>query len=165
MDTICRAYATDDDARLAVDRLLAAGVGGAGIRVVAGSPAPDHRDEPVGDFGDRHAVAARVGSFADQDGATTDPMGSFAGEGGGRRGGFGDLDRETVTTYADGIRRVHVTSHRSLKAMLVQAGLDEASAAADVEALHDGRVLVLVRPPAPSGVEDVTTILDAEPAR
>jgi hypothetical protein len=87
-------------------------------------------------------------------------MGAFAGDGNGRRGGFGDLDRETVTTYADGVRRVRVTSHRRLKSMLVQAGLDDDVAAADVEALHAGRVLVLVRPPA-SRAEDAATALDA----
>ena len=72
-------------------------------------------------------------------------MGSFAGEGDQRRGALGDLDRETVTTYRDGVRRVHIASHRKLEKMLVEAGLEADVAAADVEALHAGRVLVLVR--------------------
>jgi hypothetical protein len=37
-----------------------------------------------------------------------------------------------VTTYADGVRRVHVRSHRNLEKMLVDAGLSEEAAAADV---------------------------------
>jgi hypothetical protein len=163
MRTICRAYSTESDARMAVDRLLAAEFGDETIRVVTGSPAPDHRDEPHGDFADRGAVAAPVGSFAGPGGSTGDAMGAFAGEGSGRRGGFGDLDRETVTTYSDGVRRVHVTSHRKLRSMLVEAGLDDEAAAADVEALHTGRVLVIIQT-ATSRVADATAVLDAGPA-
>jgi hypothetical protein len=62
-----------------------------------------------------------------------------------RTGGFADLDRETVTTYADGVKRVRIASHRDLKRMLVDAGLDPETAATDVDALHHGRVLVLAR--------------------
>ena len=71
-------------------------------------------------------------------------MGSFAGAAGEqRRGGFGDLDRETVTGYRDGVPHVRVAGHAHLRRMLMEAGLDEPAAAADVEALHHGRVLVL----------------------
>jgi hypothetical protein len=162
MATLCRAYETEDDARSAVDRLLAAGAGDAEIRVVAGEPARDHRGAPVGSFAGGDAHGQRVGSFADQDGMTSDAMGAFAGGPGGRRGSFGDLDRETVTTYANGIRRVHVASHRRLQHMLVEAGLDEQTAAADVEALHAGRVLVLVRLTTLS-TGDAAGVLDAAP--
>jgi hypothetical protein len=73
-------------------------------------------------------------------------MGGFAGAAGEqRRGGFGDLDRETVTMYRDGVPHVRVASHARLRRTLVEAGLDERAAAADVEALHHGRVLVLAR--------------------
>jgi hypothetical protein len=62
-----------------------------------------------------------------------------------RTGGFGDIDRETVTTYENGIKRVRIASHRNLERMLVDAGLAPDVAAADVDALHHGRVLVLSR--------------------
>ena len=142
MATLCRAYGTEDEARAAVDRLLAAGATDAEIRVIMGTPQHDHRDEPVGRFA---GTGARVGAFAGGGGSIHDAMGSFAGEGDQRRGSFGDLDRETVTTYRDGVRRVHIASHRKLEKRLVAAGLEAEVAAADVDALHAGRVLVLVR--------------------
>ncbi len=43
------------------------------------------------------------------------------------------------------MKRVRIASHHNLKRMLVDAGLDEATATSDVEALHHGRVLVLVQ--------------------
>jgi hypothetical protein len=61
-----------------------------------------------------------------------------------RQGGFADADRDTVTTYPGGVERVRIAAHRGLKALLLEAGLDEAAADADVEALHSGRVLVIV---------------------
>lgn len=114
MSTICRAFSADDEARAAVDRLLAGGVPGAEIRVLTGE----------------------------------------------RSGGFGDIDRETVTSYADGVRRVHIASHRNVKKMLVEAGLDPDASDADVDALHHGRVLVLVRTDSPA-VDRVELALDA----
>jgi hypothetical protein len=45
--------------------------------------------------------------------------------------------------------------------MLVEAGRDERAAAADVHALHRGRVLVLVRATSGAGAADA---LDAAPA-
>jgi Mn-dependent DtxR family transcriptional regulator len=73
-------------------------------------------------------------------------MGTFAGAAAQiRSGGFGDIDRETVTTHENGIERVRVASHRNLERLLVDAGLTPEVAAADVDALHHGRVLVLSR--------------------
>ena len=143
MPTLCRAYATADDAHAAVGRLLAAGLPGADIRVLMGAPERDGRDARTGRFaGD--AEASRVGAFAGAAGSSRDAMGSFAGAAGEqRRGGFGDLDRETVTGYRDGVPHVRVAGHARLRRMLIEAGLDEPAAAADVEALHRGRVLVL----------------------
>jgi hypothetical protein len=40
---------------------------------------------------------------------------------------------------------VRIASHRDLKRMLVDAGLEPDVAAADVDALHHGRILVLTR--------------------
>ena len=143
MTTICRAYDTEEAAREAVDRLLAARFADSEIRIVMGSAQRDARDELVGSFAG--ATAESVGSFAGTAGSNADAMGRFAGDDDQRRGSFADLDRETVTTYRDGIRRVAITSHRDLQRMLVDTGLDADAAAADVAALHAGRVLVLVR--------------------
>jgi hypothetical protein len=77
------------------------------------------------------------------DGAAT---GAFAG--GEQRGGsFADADRDVVTEYPDGVERVRVAGHRSLKRLLTDAGLDEATAERDVRALHAGCILVLVDVP------------------
>jgi hypothetical protein len=147
MNTLCRAYSTDRDAHAAVERLLSAGVGGAEIRLLMGEAVHDSRDAPVGGYaGTTTADGEAVGAYAGAAHTGREAMGAFAGDAGARRpGGFGDADRETVTTYAADVERVRVASHRDLKAMLVDAGLDEATAAADVDALHQGRVLVLVQ--------------------
>jgi hypothetical protein len=59
-------------------------------------------------------------------------MGAFAGDADAqRRGGFNDVDRETVTTYGAGVQRVRIASHHDLMGMLTDAGLDETTAAAD----------------------------------
>lgn len=146
MTTLCRPFTTMDDANAAVARLLAAGLRGDDIRVLAGEPIRDHRDDPVGTFTGRGSAEQRVGSFAGAPTSSRDPMGSYGGEGGEhRRGSFGDLDRDTVATYDSGVKHLRIASHRDLQRMLVEAGLDEETAAADVAALHRGRNLVLVR--------------------
>ena len=147
MTTLCRAYTTEDDAQAAVNRLLAEGLPGAAIRVLMGRPAHDHSVEPVGRFaGERVAPADPVGSFAGSAGSSRDAMGEFeASSTHQRRGGFGDLDRDTATSYPNGVARVDVTTHRDLRKLLVGAGLDERAADADIKALHQGRVLVLVQ--------------------
>ena len=162
MTTLCRAYTTEDDAQTAVDRLLAGGLPGADIRVLMGQPEHDHREEPVGRFaGDRVAPADPVGSFAGSAGSSQDTMGEFvASSTYRRRGGFGDLDRDTTTSYPNGVARVDVTTHRDLRKSLVEAGLDEPTADADIKALHQGRVLVLVQTGALSQ-EDLVTALEA----
>ena len=43
------------------------------------------------------------------------------------------------------MKRTRIASHRKLKKLLVEAGLDHATAVAEVEALHAGRVLVLIQ--------------------
>ena len=136
MPTHCRIYSSDADARAAVDELLTAGHAGANIRVLMGSQ--HHGDDPDGAFA---GTGGAPGSFAGEGGQP----GSFAGAAGPQRGGFGDMDRETVTSYQDGVPHVRIASHRNLKQMLVDAGLEPAAAEKDVAALHAGRILVLVR--------------------
>jgi hypothetical protein len=147
MPTLCRAYTSEDDAQAVVDQLLARGLPGADIRVLMGRPEHDHRAELVGRFaGDRVAPSDSVGSFAGSAGSSQDAMGEFAASSTyQRRGGFGDLDRDTTTSYPNGVARVDVTTHRNLRRSLVEAGLDEPTADADIKALHQGRVLVLVQ--------------------
>lgn len=161
MTTLCRAYATEDDAQAAVNHLLAGGLPGADIRVLMGQPEHDHREGPVGRFaGDRVAPTDPVGAFAGSAGSSQDAMGEFvASSTHRRRGGFGDVDRDTTTSYPNGVARVDVTTHRDLRKSLVEAGLDEPTADADIKALHQGRVLVLVRTGTLSQ-EDLATALE-----
>ncbi len=146
MPVLCSTYTTVDEARAEVERLLAAGRDGDEIRVLSGSDSHDHAADPVGRFAGGATAEAPVGAFAGAEHTTAEPRGSFAGDAElRRRGGFGDLDRDTVATYSGGVRHVRVASHRDLQGMLVDAGLDAETAEADVRALHDGRVVVLVR--------------------
>jgi hypothetical protein len=145
MPTLCRAYGSVDEARAAVDRLLQAGRQGEEIRVLSGSAPHDHAGDPVGRFAGGSQADAPVGAFAGATHTTHDARGSFAGDPAlRRRGGFGDLDRDTIATYDGGVRHVRVASHRDLRSVLIDAGLDAETAETDVRALHDGRVVVLV---------------------
>jgi hypothetical protein len=141
MQATCSSYPTEAEARAAVEQLIADGMPGARIFVITGQLTKDHRDEHVGAYAGDGAV---VGAFAGAGGSTGDAMGSFAGGGDERRGGFGDADRDVVTTYAAGVSRMHVASHRELEQRLASAGLDADAIATDVRAVHEGRVLVLV---------------------
>jgi hypothetical protein len=102
---------------------------------------------------------AVIGAYAGAGHSAREAMGTFAGDGDGRRrGGFSDADRDTVTTHAAGITRMRIGSHHDLEKMLVAAGLDAATAKADVRALHEGRVLVLVQ--SPMGLDDIAAVID-----
>ena len=160
MATLCRAYTSESDAHAAVERLLSAGVAGADVRVLMGDAVHDARDAPVGGYaGTTTADGETVGAYAGAAHSGRDAMGTFAGDADAqRRGGFSDVDRETVTTYAGDVTRVRIASHHDLGKMLVDAGLDEATAKADVEALHDGRVLVLVQ--GTMGPDELAAVID-----
>lgn len=117
MTALCRSYASHAEALPAVNALL--DVHGAQVRVLSGEPVRD-------------AHNGAVGAFA----------------GGQQRGGsFADADRDVVTDYPHGVARMRVAGHRSLKRLLTDAGLDDATAERDVRALHAGRILVLVSVP------------------
>jgi hypothetical protein len=136
----CSAYTSHEEASRAVASLLAAGVPGSGIQVLMGEPERDGRAEEMGAFAGAVAADAPAGSFA---GAAGDGMGAFAG--GSQRGGsFADADRDIVASYPDGIAQMHVAGHGRIKRYLMEAGLDEATAEKDVQALHTGLILVLV---------------------
>ena len=161
MATLCRAYMTEQDSHAAVDRVLSGGVSGDEVRVLVGDAVDDSRDVPVGGFGGTSTPDDEtVGSYAGARRSVREAMGSFTGDAAEqRRGGFSDVDRETVTTYRAGVKRVRIASHHDLKGMLLDAGLDEATAAADVKALHDGRVLVLVQSSA--ALTELARLIDA----
>jgi hypothetical protein len=146
MTTLYRAYASTHDAENALERLLAAGVPAIRIELIMGRAVKDARDAPIGTFaGTTTADALTVGSYANIAHSGRDAIGTFAGDPDSqRRGAFGDADRDTVTTYQSGVKRTRIASHRTLEKLLVDAGLDQASATDSVRALHAGRVLVLV---------------------
>jgi Kef-type K+ transport system membrane component KefB len=142
MQTTCSSYATDAEAAAAVEQLLADGMPPARISVITGRMTQDHRVERVGAYA---GEAMTVGAFAGMNGSTADDMGSFAsGAGDQRRGSYADIDRDEITTYENGVRRVHIASHHELAKRLSETGLDADAVAADVAAVHGGRVLVLV---------------------
>jgi hypothetical protein len=144
MAVVCRSYTSEAEAQRAVDALLGAGVPGDRIRVLMGELPRDARTEPEGQFAGQTEPGDAVGEFAGAGHRLGEGGGSFAGDAAQQRGGsFGDVDRETVSSYAGGVERVHVAGHRELHLLLLDAGLDEEQAKRDVAALHEGRILVL----------------------
>jgi hypothetical protein len=140
---LCKSYMSETEAQQAVSSLLDAGVPGSDVRVLMGEALHDARKEPFGEFGGTESPDAPVGSFGNEAHTHKESMGDFASEGGQRAGSFGDVDRDTVTSYPEGVERVRIATHHNLKKTLTEAGLDEESAERDVRALHEGRVLVL----------------------
>jgi hypothetical protein len=165
MTTLCRAYTSNDDAENAIARLLAAGVPEHAIKLIMGKAVQDSRDAPVGTFaGTTTAGAQTVGSYGNLRHSGREAMGSFAGDPDRHRvGSFGDSDRDTVTTYRAGVKRTRIASHHKLAKLLVEAGLDRATARAEVEALHAGRVLVLVQSDLAPG--DLAAAIDEGPVQ
>ena len=145
MAAVCRSYASHAEALDAVNAALGAGIEGSGVLVLTGEPPRDGRAAPVGAFAGaaRSAADVPVGSFAGARHAHSDGMGAFAGTA-QRSGSFADADRELVTSYPEGVERMQVAGHRRVTRLLRDAGLDAATAARDVDALHAGRVVVLV---------------------
>jgi hypothetical protein len=147
MTTLCKVFDNEAAALSEVESLIARGVPGEDVRVLRGAPERDAREDPMGSFAGDHG---------------DDPMGTFAGpertavEGSfapghdaraERLGSFGQVDRDTVTTFPGAMEDVSVVSHHRLVALLVKAGVDREVAEADVEALHEGKLLVVARVP------------------
>jgi hypothetical protein len=143
---LCRSYASHVEALEAVNSVLGAGIRGEDVQVLTGEPQRDTREEPVGEFGGPTAPDAPVGEFAGGSHPHGHERGHFAG--GEQRGGsFADADREQVVSYPGGVEHARVAGHHKIKKLLTEAGLDEAAAERDLDALHAGRVLVLVKVP------------------
>jgi hypothetical protein len=146
MAALCRAYASHDEALDAVNTVLGAGIPGESVRVLTGEPERDTREEQVGEFAGPTEPGAPVGEFAGGTHPQREGRGHFAG--GEQRGGsFADADREQVVSYPGGVEHARVAGHHKIKTLLTDAGLDDAAAERDLNALHAGRVLVLVTTP------------------
>lgn len=143
MAALCRSYATHGEALEAVNALLGAGVPGEDVLVLMGEHQRDAHEEPVGEFAGTTEPGDPVGEFAGPAQPQGTPTGAFAG-GRHRAGSFGDIDREVLASYPEGVERMRVVGHRRITRLLTDAGLDDATAKSDVDALHQGRVLVLV---------------------
>ena len=140
MAILLRTYATPDAAHVAVQRMLAAGVPGDDIGLLEPATVHDHRDDPVRNFAGR--INRRVGAFAGPPHSPREGTGTFAGDASRqRRGGFDDIDREMVTTFADGVPHTRVTSHRGVCEFVVSAGLDPA----DADEMLSGHALVMLK--------------------
>ena len=161
MNAFCRAYENTTDADRAVRALLDTGVPGDDVRLLMGAEVHDARRESGGGFAGAVASDDRVGDFAGPGHSRSTPRSSFAGDtSAGSEGVFANADRDVVVSYSDGREHSRVAGHHRLKKLLVDAGLEDAVAEADVRALHEGRVLVLVTLAAVS--EDrVADLLDA----
>ena len=143
MAALCRSYTSHAEALDAVNAVLGAGIAGEGVLVLTGELERDAREEQVGEFAGPTGPDAPVGDFAG--GSRPQPRGQGHFAGGDQRGGsFGDADREQVISYPGGVKHTRVAGHRKVKRLLTDAGLDEATAERDVDAVHAGRVLVLV---------------------
>jgi hypothetical protein len=144
MTVICRSYREELEAHRAVEKLMELGVDGSAIKVLMGEPSRDASEEPEGGFAGDLPPEHVVGDFASRGHESEEGAGTFAGSAAEQRGGsFGDVDRETVTSYPAGVERQHIASHHELRKLLLDAGLDESTADRDVDALHAGRTLVL----------------------
>ena len=144
MTALCKAYDNTADAERAVADLLAAGVPGDDVRLLMGAEIHDARREARGRFSGSVAPEDQVGAFAGDGPQRSAVRGSYAASGAAAEGSFGNAERDVVVTQHEGEERARVTGRRELKKLLMEAGLDDAAAEADVDALHAGRVLVLV---------------------
>jgi hypothetical protein len=166
MTIIQRQYETAEQAEHAIAALQMAGLPSSSLSLIMGMPERDAHNTRVGGFADGHghdhdAHAEPMGSFGgDGHDAHAEPMGSFGGgdQHAGRVGGFADVDRDTVTSFSAGMHRVSASSHQQIVGMLMEAGMDQASAEGQLAAIHQGKALVLVQV-APQNVEQVNSLL------
>jgi hypothetical protein len=141
---LCRSCATHGEALEIVHTVLGAGVSGEDVLVLMREHGHDAHQEAVGEFAGPTEPGAPVGEYAGPAQPQGTPTGAFAGEGAHRGGSFADAEREVLSSYPEGVERMRVVGHRRITRLLKDAGLDHATATRDVEALHQGLVLVLV---------------------
>jgi hypothetical protein len=147
MPTVCKVFQDEDSALREVEALIARGVPGEDVRVLRGTPQRDAHEDPHGSYAGGHS-GDRVGTFAGP--KATEAEGSYApghDAHAERLGSFGDIDRDTVASFPCPVEDVSVTTHHRLITLLAEAGLDREVAKRDVEALHEGKLLVVARVP------------------
>jgi hypothetical protein len=160
MNALCKAYDSTTDAERAVADLIAAGVPGADVRLLMGAEIHDARREARGRFSGSVAPEEQVGAYAGDGPERSALRGSFAGaDAGAAEGTFANAERDVVVTHSDGMEQSRVARRRERKKLLMEAGLDDATAEADIDALHGGRILVLVHVAA-IGQDDARALLD-----
>lgn len=158
MGAVCRSYASQGEALQAVNAVLRAGIPGEDVLVLIGEPAHDTHEEPVGEFAGPTEPEAPVGEFAGGPVPRGSETGAFAG--GEQRGGsFADTDQELLRSYPEGVERMRVLGDRRVTRLLTDAGVDDATAKRDVDALRRRRVVVLVDV-ADEDAERVTAVLE-----
>ena len=144
MAAVCRSYASHDEAAKAVQSVLGAGIIGEDVLVLTGERIGDVRSEPAGSFAGTVEPGDPVGTFEGEQHARAEPKGTFANEPSGRVGSFADTAHEGLSSYPEGVERMHAIGRASVVRLLRGAGLDDATVARDLESLHGGRVLLLV---------------------
>ena len=159
MTALCKAYDNTADAERAVADLLAAGVPGDDVRLLMGAEIHDARREARGRFSGSVAPEDQVGAFAGDGPQRSAVRGSYAASDAAAEGTFANAERDVVVTHSDGAEQTRVAGRRVLKRLLMDAGLDDATAEADVDALHAGRILVVVRVAA-IAQDDARALLD-----
>ena len=112
----------------------------------------------MGEFAGTTEPGAPVGEFAGPPRRRVRPKANSPG--GQKRGGsFADTERDLLMSYPEGVERMRVTGHRGRSRLLTDAGLDEATAKRDVDALHQGLTLLLVELPE-EHVDRVVVVLE-----
>lgn len=159
MNSLCKPYDNADDAERAVADLIAAGVPGEDVRLLMGAEIHDARRETRGRFSGSVAPEEQVGAYAGDGPVRSAVRGSFTATDAASEGSFANAERDVVVTHSDGKEQTRVAGRRELKRLLMDAGLDDATAEADVDALHAGRILVLVNPAA-IGHDETRALLD-----
>ena len=159
MSTFCAAFPDREDALTAVRALLDRGVPGEDVRMLHGRPRREAGEAAQPGFAGPHEAEPH-GAFAGR-APEQAPAGSYAGRAGERNrlGSFGDVDRDYEESFPGGVEDVSRVDHNRLVELVTAAGLDEAIAQRDVEALHEGSVLVLTAVD-DAADEDVRAILE-----
>jgi hypothetical protein len=146
MAATSKAYRDHDAATEAAAGFAAEGVPASSIRILAGTPLHDVREEQVGEFAGPVGPDAPVGSFAGGEHTRSEPEGTFASRGpAGRIGTFADADRDVVISETDGVGRIQMTDDHDVAAILRDAGVEAGTCEELARALHEGWVLVLVQ--------------------
>jgi hypothetical protein len=144
MVTLCKTYSDESAARQAAEALRNERQR---IHLVAGCRRHDVRYEPTGGFAGPVPPDAPVGSFGNHRHLRREGNGTFAGDADRQREGtFSDSDRDVIVDYDHGGEHAHVAGDRTVRQLLHPAAGDAADEY--VDALHEGRVVLVAEEPA-----------------